>query len=171
MNTLWANAPYITANTQQPRVSNDSTDITYNTYADSLDGLALAHCGIFNTSTNRWMPSLLKPVPSTIGAGVECSRFSYSTLTGTAGMTWAAYQQRLASSRGETYKTYNSITHSFDVFGTERALGVNGRSLREVGYEALSKICGLDDAANSPTAQSMKNPPASRRRRKKQGRK
>lgn len=148
--TIWANAPFVVTNgtvaTNYPQVTTDSTEIQYNSFTNTLDGMVYALNSVFNTTGSVYNPGLLVPV----GDVTNGSRKSYYDVGGTKQLRDISTISFLNRARPETYYVSNTATYAVSachLAGSDRCKGVSVNSITETAYKAVNYLVSLDTIA------------------------
>lgn len=148
--TIWTNLPFQLTGTSPsehavrgPAITDNDSRIYYNSFTENLDGGAYALCGGYNGTT--WLPSIMKPVPSTFGTN-SSTRFSwaFNTFQDTYIYTAATY------ARDETYISSSVELNSTRLgipIGSQRVWGVTARTICNSGVQLLDYVMSWSTVA------------------------
>lgn len=139
--TIFANLPsgYFNATptyVPSPVVANASTNISYCTYSNRLDGLAYAMGGVYNNTNSAFEPGLTVPVTNGFAASAD-SRFSWTD--NGSGPNWGVVTSSdyLSLSRDESYAVLASGIKTPHLVGTEKCQNVSSTTLSQTAQNLL----------------------------------
>lgn len=148
MSTTGGATPTITTNIN---VSNDTTDISYCSYSNYLDGAMYSLCSIYNTTTQRHEPGFMYPVLKSISSAGSTRRSYSSNSAGNHSFRYPKDDYDIIASRPETVAdVYNlSSVYGYSAVNvhlpaTNKCKGVNINSITETTYKVLDYLMSLD---------------------------
>jgi hypothetical protein len=139
--TIFANLPsaYINAvpaYTPSPQGANASSNISYNTYSNRLDGVAYAMGGVFNNTTGAFEPGMTNPVTLSASA-LSDSRYSWAN-NGTIS-SWTAVNNStfLSFSRDESSTVAGGVNYTPHLVGAEKCQNVSSTTMTQSAQNTL----------------------------------
>lgn len=156
--TIFANLPasYYNAGVFNfQTVANSDTTIAYNSYTNTLDGLAFSLCTVYDTAAAGWNPALIT-LPSNSGPTNGNTRKSYYEVSGVKGFYPVTGSPFLLRARQETYtlNDASSAIVSGHLLGADRCLNVNANSLTETSMKSLDYLFSLNTIKKAAVANS-----------------
>lgn len=169
--TIFANLPFSywngTVPVQVPTVASKDTAISYNSFTNTLDGVAYALTSVYD-GTPSFVPGLIS-LPSNGGTINGNTRKSYYEVAGVKGFYAAKAYPFILRSRQETYTMNEAGTAvvSQHLSGADKCLNVNGNSITETSLNAVDWMMSLSSIKQSVRPTSSTESKGRSRRRKK----
>lgn len=129
-------------NTFTGSVTDLVTNVPYNAYANTLDGLAYAMTNVYIPAQSLWYPGLCRSYSSS-GTNLDTKR-SYYTVSNVSAFYDVVTYPFLALSRQETNVIVGTTTYTPHLFGTEKCQGVDGYALVQSAQNALDFMFDVD---------------------------
>lgn len=147
--TIFANLPFArydgTTNYKHPTVTADTDRIPYNSYSNTLDGVAFSLGGAWNSNLLDWVPSLIRPVYTEGSTIAGNTRKSYYAVGGVKQFYSAITYPFIFRSRQETVNfTEAGSTTSMHLFGTDMCEDVNTNTMTETSLKALEYLMSIN---------------------------
>lgn len=178
--TIWANLPFVLYSTTQttdnyPKVASSDATISYNSFSNTLDGMAYALTGAWDTVNSAWIPGLMAPTAqnTTPLSGTDNTRKSFAQVSGSKSFNIVYSNTFLTRSRLETYynptTTQSSVT-SCHLPGADKCMAVSADTIRETTMKVIDYLMSADTIVNNKLggvnrAQSQPNNPSRPQRR------
>lgn len=171
--TIFANLPQSTsigALQNVPTAAATDTVIAYNTFTNTLDGVAYALTSV--AVSNDWQPGLMTAVNT---AGFENNRRSFYEVSSVKGWYNSIDYTFITRSRPETYILNEAKTAvlSLHLVGADKCLGVSSDTIRETALKVLDYLMSLDTIKTNKLSNFASNtmPQSGRRTETKRDRK
>lgn len=153
--SIFANLPFSydngTTAVNVPTVANSDTTIAYNSYTNTLDGMAFALTTVYDSSTSGFNPGLIT-LPPPGGVSTRSTRKSYYEVAGVKSFVNPKSHPFLLRARQETYTLDDAGTSvvSLHLFGADRCLNVNVNSITETAQISLDYLMSWNTVAANP---------------------
>lgn len=167
--TIFSNLPFSNFGAviaYYPQVTASTIPIAYNSYTNTLDGVAFALCGARDTVANEWIPGLVKPPAGNGNVNTDNSRMSFYQVGGNKAFFDVKDYPFLCRSRQETY--YNiteAAVSSCHLFGADRCLNVTADTIRETSMKSLDYLMSAETIPNSKSGSNNNVARSNRNRR------
>lgn len=147
--TIFANASYSYfngTNVKVPTVATADTPIAYNTFTNTLDGIAFALTSPYVTADTNYSPGLFCPPAGSNGGTFGLTRRSYYIVAGVKSMYAPELQNYLKRCRLETYNTKedNITVVANHLFGADKCSGVTANTINESCMDAIDYLMSWD---------------------------